>query len=115
MKLYFQIWKPGQISPPVSMEKQEAVFESLHSHAAQFGVTIEEKSDPWGPQNWGVMIRSGFPETEITPGLSATLPLRGLWKVSPSSGTSSPGGSQLYKASFLDLLGAKLECSGRVH
>jgi hypothetical protein len=46
MKLYFQIWKPGQISPPVSMEKQEAVFETLRSHAAQFGVTIEEKSDP---------------------------------------------------------------------
>jgi hypothetical protein len=46
MKLYFQIWKPGQISPPVSMEKQEAVFQSLRSHAAQFGLTIEEKSDP---------------------------------------------------------------------
>jgi hypothetical protein len=44
MKLYFQIWKPGQISPPVSMEKQQAVFESLHSHAAQFGVTIEERA-----------------------------------------------------------------------
>jgi hypothetical protein len=46
MKLYFQIWKPGQISPPVSMEKQEAVFQALRSHAAQFGVTIEQKSDP---------------------------------------------------------------------
>src|SRR5438132_980256 len=45
MKLYFQIWKPGQISPPVSMEKQEAVFQVLRRHAAQFGVTIEEKSD----------------------------------------------------------------------
>jgi len=46
MKFYFQIWKPGQTSPPVSMEKQEAVFQSLRSHAAQFGVTIEKKSDP---------------------------------------------------------------------
>jgi hypothetical protein len=46
MKLYFQIWKPGQISPPLSMEKQEAVFQSLRSHAAQFGVSIETKSDP---------------------------------------------------------------------
>jgi hypothetical protein len=46
MKLYFQIWKPGQISPPVSMEKQEAVFEALGTYAAQFGVTIERKSDP---------------------------------------------------------------------
>ena len=45
MKLYFQIWKPGQISPPVSMEKQKAVFQVLRRHAAQFGVTIEEKSD----------------------------------------------------------------------
>ena len=46
MKLYFQIWKPGRISPPVSMEKQEALFEGLRSYAAQFGVTIEKKSDP---------------------------------------------------------------------
>lgn len=46
MKLYFQIWKPGQISPPVSTEKQEAVFQPLRVHAAQFGVTIEKKSDP---------------------------------------------------------------------
>lgn len=46
MKLYFQIWRPGQISPPVSIEKQEAVFETLRSHAAQFGVTIDKKSDP---------------------------------------------------------------------
>jgi hypothetical protein len=46
MKLYFQIWKPGQISPPVSMEKQEAEFQALRDYAAQFGVTIEEKSGP---------------------------------------------------------------------
>ncbi len=46
MKLYFQIWKPGQISPPVSVERQEAVFEALSTYAAQFGVTIEKKSDP---------------------------------------------------------------------
>lgn len=45
-KLYFQIWKPGQISPPVSMEKQEAMFQVLCSYAAQFGVTIGKKSDP---------------------------------------------------------------------
>ena len=46
MKLYFQIWKSGQISPPVSMEKQKAVIQSLRSYAAQFGVLIETKSDP---------------------------------------------------------------------
>lgn len=45
-KLYFQIWQPGQISPPVSMEKQEAVLQSLRSYATQFGLTIEEKSKP---------------------------------------------------------------------
>ena len=45
MKVYFQIWKPVQISPPVSVEKQEAVFQLPRSHAAQFGMTIEENSD----------------------------------------------------------------------
>jgi hypothetical protein len=46
MKLYFQIWKPGQISPPVSVQRQEAEFQSLRDYGAQFGVTIEAKSDP---------------------------------------------------------------------
>jgi hypothetical protein len=45
-KLQFQIWKPGQISPPVSMEKQEAVLRSLQGYAARCGVNIEQKSDP---------------------------------------------------------------------
>jgi hypothetical protein len=44
-KFYFQVWLPGEISPPVKVERQEAVFEALRSHAAQFGVTIEKKSD----------------------------------------------------------------------
>lgn len=43
MKLYFQIWKPGQILPPVSVEKQEAVFQELRSYAAGVGVTIEAR------------------------------------------------------------------------
>ena len=43
MKLYFQMWKPGQISPPVPMERQQGVFEVLRNYALQFGVTIEEK------------------------------------------------------------------------
>jgi hypothetical protein len=46
MKLYFQIWKPGQISPRVSMEKQEAEFQALRNYAEQFGVEVEEKSGP---------------------------------------------------------------------
>lgn len=45
-KLQFQIWKPGQISPPVTTEKQEAVFRSLKAYGATFGVSIEQKSDP---------------------------------------------------------------------
>jgi hypothetical protein len=84
MKLYFQIWKPGQISPPVSMEKQEAVFESLHSHAAQFGVTTEERAILGPSKLRGVMIRSGFPETEITPGLSA---IRNVWPEGGQAGS----------------------------
>ena len=45
-KLQFPIWKVGQISPPVSMEKQESVFHSLQGYAAQYGVNIDQKSDP---------------------------------------------------------------------
>lgn len=44
-KLGFQIWKPGQIEPPVTIETQLAVFQALHSYAARFGVAIEKKSD----------------------------------------------------------------------
>ncbi len=46
MKLYFKVWQPGHISPAVTLEKQEAEFEALRSYAAQFGINIEEKSDP---------------------------------------------------------------------
>jgi len=45
MILYFHLWKPGQISPPVTMERQRAVLQSLQ-RAAAAGVTIQEKSDP---------------------------------------------------------------------
>ena len=44
-KLYFQIWKPGQISPPVSLEQQQTTFQGLEKYASQFGVAIEQKSD----------------------------------------------------------------------
>ena len=46
MKLYFRDYKPGQISPPVGMERQESVLQGLRKYAGQFGVTIEAKSDP---------------------------------------------------------------------
>jgi hypothetical protein len=45
-KLYFQIWKPGQISPPVAVGSQEAVLERLRSYAAHSDVSIEEKTSP---------------------------------------------------------------------
>ena len=41
-KLLFQIWLPGQISPPVSVEKQDTVFQAMRAHAAKFGVTVEK-------------------------------------------------------------------------
>jgi hypothetical protein len=44
-KLSFQVYKPGQISPPVSVEKQEALLQSFRKQAAKSGVTIEEKMD----------------------------------------------------------------------
>jgi hypothetical protein len=44
-KFKFQLWKPGQISPPVSIERQEAVLQSLRTYAAKFGMSIEGKSD----------------------------------------------------------------------
>lgn len=45
-KLLFQMYKPGHISPPVTLEKQESVFEELRNHAAQSGVSIEKQIDP---------------------------------------------------------------------
>jgi len=43
-KLLFQIWLPGQISPPVSVEKQDAEFQAMRAHAAKFGVIVEKTS-----------------------------------------------------------------------
>ncbi|HEY2822263.1 MAG TPA: hypothetical protein VGJ06_14565 [Candidatus Acidoferrum sp.] len=45
-KLLFQMYKPEQIAPPVTIEKQESVFEDLRNHASQSGVTIEKQIDP---------------------------------------------------------------------
>jgi hypothetical protein len=44
MKLYFGIWQAGHIHPPVSIEKQRMLLERLRSEVAQFGISIEEKS-----------------------------------------------------------------------
>jgi len=45
-QLRWLLWQPGQISPPVSMAKQEAVFERIRSAAAQHGVTLEKVTQP---------------------------------------------------------------------
>jgi hypothetical protein len=42
-RLYFQTYTGQQMSSPVSMEKQQEVLQGLRKHAAQFGVTIEER------------------------------------------------------------------------
>ena len=40
-KFYFVTHKAEEMSSPVSMEKQQAVFQGLRKYTAQFGVTIE--------------------------------------------------------------------------
>jgi len=45
-KLYFQFWKPGHVLPPVSMQEQDAIFQSLRSYALQYGVTLEGRDGP---------------------------------------------------------------------
>jgi hypothetical protein len=42
-KLYFQTYTGQQMSRPVSLIKQQALLQRLRRHAAQFGVTIEER------------------------------------------------------------------------
>jgi hypothetical protein len=39
-QLVWQFWKPGQISPPVSMARQEAVYERMRAAAAENGVML---------------------------------------------------------------------------
>jgi hypothetical protein len=43
-KFYFQMYTAEQMGSPVSPEKQQAVLQGLRTYAAQFGVTIEERS-----------------------------------------------------------------------
>jgi hypothetical protein len=39
-ELVWQFWKPGEISPPVGMDKQEAVYDRVRAVAERRGVTI---------------------------------------------------------------------------
>jgi hypothetical protein len=45
-RLDWQFWPPCHISPPVSMAKQEAAYESMRSVAQEHSITIEKVDDP---------------------------------------------------------------------
>ncbi len=45
-QLQWQFWKPGEISPPVSMATQDAVYERLRVVAAQHGVVLDRANHP---------------------------------------------------------------------
>jgi hypothetical protein len=46
MQLRWQFWQPGQISPPVSMAKQEAFYERIRAEAERHGVILEKANHP---------------------------------------------------------------------
>lgn len=45
-QLRWQFWQPGQISPPVSLAKQEALYERLRAIAEQHGVVLGKANEP---------------------------------------------------------------------
>jgi hypothetical protein len=45
-QLRWQFWKPGQIHPPVTMERQDALYETMRSYAAGQGVTLIRSNHP---------------------------------------------------------------------
>lgn len=46
MNVTFQFWQPGQIQPPVSMEKQEAVYQRLKAVAVEHGIVLAKTNHP---------------------------------------------------------------------
>jgi hypothetical protein len=44
-ELRWQFWQPGQISPPVGMSKQEAVYERMRAIADEHGVILAKAND----------------------------------------------------------------------
>jgi hypothetical protein len=44
-ELRWQFWQPGQISPPVSMAKQEEVYERLRAVAEKHGIPLEKATN----------------------------------------------------------------------
>jgi len=45
-RIEWQFWQPGQISPPVSIEKQDAAFERQRAAAEEHGVTLIKSNYP---------------------------------------------------------------------
>lgn len=45
-QLRWQFWRPGQIHPPVTMELQDALYETARSYAAGKGVTLSRSNHP---------------------------------------------------------------------
>ena len=45
-QLRWQFWQPGQISPPVSMAKQEAFYERMRAGAEQHGILLIKVNHP---------------------------------------------------------------------
>jgi hypothetical protein len=45
-QLLWQFWPPGQIAPPVTMEKQEAVYERMRAVAQQYGIALGKANHP---------------------------------------------------------------------
>jgi hypothetical protein len=46
IQLRWQFWQPGQISPPVSMAKQEAFYERVRADAEQHGIILGKANHP---------------------------------------------------------------------
>ena len=44
MKLRWQFWQPGQISPPVSLEKQEQSYERLRAVVEPRGIVLDKQN-----------------------------------------------------------------------
>jgi hypothetical protein len=45
-KVEWQFWQPGQITPPVSMEMQDAAFDRLRAAAEAHGITLVKANYP---------------------------------------------------------------------
>ncbi|MGJ5817247.1 hypothetical protein [Paludibaculum fermentans] len=44
--LRWQFWQPGQIQPPVTMQRQDALYETMRAFAANHGVALDPANHP---------------------------------------------------------------------